>query len=238
MKSLLCVILLGCFLLLLSIGCAVGPLVYSQDAIEARVVDRETKEPLEGVGVLAVWYLYDGLAADTNEMLRYDDAVTDKDGRFRLEKWGPLLRNPRYRLETFDPEIFLVKSGYLKISLNNNSVSSVDEKQERYEIKPPGQGDAETRSLHWTIDSYSKKSKRPCYWNGKTIGLERAATSKAEADALSFNTPYLQNRVGPDIAPKFWNAYVDAFNRLPEGDKYWHGLPSVADPRWQKRKKK
>ena len=55
---------------------------YSAKAIEAWVVDAETKKPLEGVIVVAHWELNYGLEGGGAYQLQVMEDVTDKKGRF------------------------------------------------------------------------------------------------------------------------------------------------------------
>ncbi len=106
----------ACTLLLLYCGTSAA-LEYSAKAIAARVVDAETKEPLEGVAVVAHWQLQGGLEgwSPLGELLVMD-AVTDQNGTFHFPAWGPK-KIPKgldwnARLKEFDPQLLLFKSGY------------------------------------------------------------------------------------------------------------------------------
>ncbi len=67
------------------------PHFYWGDAIEARVVDADTEQPLEGVIVVAKYELFypsiGGLGAPN--VFHVMEAVTDHNGRFHLPAWGP-----------------------------------------------------------------------------------------------------------------------------------------------------
>ncbi|MDO8283342.1 MAG: hypothetical protein Q7U10_12105 [Thermodesulfovibrionia bacterium] len=56
---------------------------------EGRVIDAETKQPIEGVVVLGVWYKQIPNVAGSNSIY-YDakETVTDKNGEFRIEGLG------------------------------------------------------------------------------------------------------------------------------------------------------
>lgn len=72
-------------------GCATGG--YSAEAIEARVVDADTGQPVEGVVVDAFWVLRQGSFAGGGvppPPLKILETVTDKNGRFYLPAWGPI----------------------------------------------------------------------------------------------------------------------------------------------------
>ena len=89
---------------------------YSAKPIEAWVVDAETKQPLEGVNVVAHWGLSYGLEGGGSDTLTVSEAVTDKNGRFYFPGWGPKEvpkhLPPEARLKNIDPVVILFKSGY------------------------------------------------------------------------------------------------------------------------------
>jgi hypothetical protein len=105
-----------CTLLLLYCGTSAA-FEYSARAITARVVDAETKEPIEGVVVVAHWQLQGGLEGwSPLAELMVMDAVTDQNGTFHIAAWGPKKipggLDSNARLKEFDPQLLLFKSGY------------------------------------------------------------------------------------------------------------------------------
>lgn len=132
-------LLLG--LLIAQPACTASPLFYSAEAIEARVVDAETKKPIEGVVVTANWQLYHSTVGGrvSGSQLMVIEAVTDKDGRFHFPAWGPKLALWGY-LDNYDPQLLLFKPGYEHQRLTNKVSSKT-----------------------------SMASRRRSEWNGKTI---------------------------------------------------------------------
>lgn len=64
--------------------------VYSGEVIEGWVVDEETKQPLKGAVVTAVWEIYGGAVhGSVIGNLLAQEAVTDEKGHFVLGAWGP-----------------------------------------------------------------------------------------------------------------------------------------------------
>lgn len=106
-------------------GCAIQ---YSAEPITARVVDAETKQPIEGVNIVAHWQLEGGLEGGNNVgQMMVMEAVTDANGKFSFPAWGPKempIGLPWYhanaRLKNMDPEILLFKSGYESLRLLNS----------------------------------------------------------------------------------------------------------------------
>ena len=75
---------------------------------KGKVVDAETREPLEGVVVLGVWSkVYPNVAGTTSEFYDSVELLTDKNGEFKIPGKGLLLFS---FLDEMDVIIF--KSGY------------------------------------------------------------------------------------------------------------------------------
>ncbi|MDQ3267961.1 MAG: carboxypeptidase-like regulatory domain-containing protein [Pseudomonadota bacterium] len=138
------------FILILALpiqGCATA---YSAKEIEARVIDADTKQPLEGVNVVAQWTLEGGMEGGVLTSLMLMESVSDKNGRFYFPAWGPkpipsgLPWNARLKNE--DPGMVMFKSGYELKGLSNEITGPY-----------PGTGPAV----------------RTSQWNGKTIELKR-----------------------------------------------------------------
>lgn len=124
------------------------PLTYSADPIEAKVIDADTKQPLEGVIVTANWQLESGNAGGSFVVgqMMVMEALTNKEGVFHFPAWGPLkLRQGVMSLN--DPQLLLFKSGYAYRRLNNY----------REGVSLEGLWRAPVRSSQW---------------NGKTIELK------------------------------------------------------------------
>lgn len=92
------------------------PPVYRADPIEGRVVDAETRAPVEHAHVLAMWGL-ENLVGNYAGCANVVDAVTDRDGRFVIPGWGPRLRWPLWvSSDGLSPFITIFKPGYLLFS--------------------------------------------------------------------------------------------------------------------------
>lgn len=132
-------------------ACA-SPLTYSAEAIEAKVVDAETKKPLEGAVVVAHWVLEESTIISFKVRQAGDlmilETVTDKEGKFTFPAWGPIQHWKGSRLTYMDPEILVFKNDYEYRRLNN------------YDSASPEQRAGKAVSL------------RRSEWNGKTIELK------------------------------------------------------------------
>jgi len=104
-----------------------GDLMFLGKQLRARVVDGNTKTPLEGVVVFALWgtRTIDGEDIMANGVVHVAEALTDKDGFFTIPAWGPLpivrqyvLNIPWYAINPdrfihANPYLVLYKEGYL-----------------------------------------------------------------------------------------------------------------------------
>lgn len=122
------------------------PVTYSAEPIEAWIIDAGTKQPLEGVIVIAHWVLEGGIHVDRVGELVIMETTTDKNGRFYFSGWGPIRHWKRSRLTNMDPELLIFKSNYEYQRLTNPST------KEAIEGKP--------------------YPLRRSQWNGKTIALK------------------------------------------------------------------
>ncbi len=63
-------------------GCAI---VHNYDSYYGKIIDAETKEPLEGAAVLAVYYTQQyGPAGSVSHYLDAKETLTDKTGEFKI----------------------------------------------------------------------------------------------------------------------------------------------------------
>lgn len=97
---------------------------YSAEPIEAWIVDSETKQPLDGVIVVAHWQLKGGLeGGNPVGQMMVMETVTDAKGRFYFPGWGPKLHPWQGELKDESPRILLFKSGYAYQGLLNHTTN-------------------------------------------------------------------------------------------------------------------
>ena len=133
---------------------------YSAEPIEAWVVDAETRQPIEGVIVVAHWELVGPMENYPVGQIEVLESVTDKNGRFHFPAWGPKLHlAPFSYLTDGDPELLFFKSGYKYIRVSNSL--NLRPKKYYYDGMPGGTKEKPTGL------------KRISFWNGETIEMER-----------------------------------------------------------------
>lgn len=139
---------LGAAMLAHAAAASAIPAAYSAAEIRGWVVDAETKQPLEGVHVVAQWILRTGVIQEHHVVrLQILEAVTNASGEYFLPSWGPKAPPPLSELEWgFDPTLLFFKAGYQPHAASNYS--------------PPPSNQAEM-------------SQRISLWHGKTIALRR-----------------------------------------------------------------
>lgn len=83
---------------------------------KGRIIDMETKEPLEGAVILAVWQrAYRTPAGENTYFYEAKEVLTDKDGRFAISAYTPLNLLPIISYIR-GPYFTFFKPGYLSLS--------------------------------------------------------------------------------------------------------------------------
>jgi hypothetical protein len=148
--------LILCALLAALVGCA----SYTVRPITATVIDSSTRQPLEGVHVIALWQvdyanqeftLYSENAVSTAFLTQMED-VTNSKGVFHFSEWRSDVLPagvPNGVLHASSPHIFLFKAGYAsKVIMNNGGLG--------YLVNP----------------NYQAPTPQASQWDGKTIELQ------------------------------------------------------------------
>jgi hypothetical protein len=94
------------------------PDAYSGAEIRATVVDADTRQPLEGVFIVARWEL-DQILSREKKPLHVMETVTDTKGEFYFPPWGPKPRPAFTRLWGGDPRLLFFKPGYEPLTRGN-----------------------------------------------------------------------------------------------------------------------
>jgi len=103
-------LILGVFggLLLVAAGC--GHLLYADGPYRGRVVEPETKRPIEGAAVLAVWWKEAPAPHPIITVYDAQETLTDKDGNFRIPGIIGGSLNPLAKIR--EPQFTIFKPGY------------------------------------------------------------------------------------------------------------------------------
>jgi len=83
---------------------------------KGKIIDIETKEPIEGAVVLAVWQrAYRTPAGDNTYFYEAKEVLTDKEGKFEIPAYTPINLLPIISYIR-EPEFTIFKPGYLSLS--------------------------------------------------------------------------------------------------------------------------
>jgi hypothetical protein len=95
--------------LVLSVTSCYGFAVIRKDGpYEGRVIDADTREPIEGVVVLGVWYKENpGPGGAVSEYYDATETVTDKNGEFKIDGLGLLVIS-----NVIPMDVLIFKAGY------------------------------------------------------------------------------------------------------------------------------
>lgn len=96
--------------LLIVTGCGVFYPLYAAGPYKGKVIDTETKEPLEGAVVLAVWNKeYPSVGGRVAYFLDSEEVLTDSNGRFVVGKYPPVTLSLAF---VTGPRIIIYHPGY------------------------------------------------------------------------------------------------------------------------------
>ncbi len=97
---------------------------------KGRIIDIETKEPIEGAVVLAVWQrAYRTPAGDNTYFYKAKEVLTDKEGRFEVPAYRPINLLPIISYIR-EPEFTIFKPGYLSLSSRHLEENVIDKPAE------------------------------------------------------------------------------------------------------------
>lgn len=102
-------------------GCAGLPSEYYADTNSGYVVDATTSAPISHANVVYQWQLQGGIEGHSFDLFHVEEAVTDDAGKYLIPRWGPISAPREGVLGDSDPEIFIFKSGYMPVILEDGS---------------------------------------------------------------------------------------------------------------------
>lgn len=184
------------------LGVSGYPSKYSAEAIEAWVVDADTKQPLEGVIVTANWELEESTFGGNVPVgqLMVMEAVTDKNGRFHFPAWGPK-KPPKGGLRNKDPQLLLFKPGYRSRGLVNEFRDHMYEEPIRrsewktIELKPFKGADMQAQfkdllSFSKEVESFTTWHMDPCQWTNLPIAINKLMQERKRFEAQNISSTW------------------------------------------------
>ena len=167
-------------------ACAHHPMFYRGAEIRGQVIDAETKEPIEGVAVVAQWILYHEGIADGGhwKVLKVHEAVTDKNGNYSIPAWDPKRRPAMTHLDDHDPRISLFKIGYYNWELYNSDPQKFYKRYKPEEVDKWSFDKLRKRILATGSASEHNRSLRGSVWDGRTIELKKFVGSHRDLNYI------------------------------------------------------
>ena len=208
------------------------PASYSSDAIRARVVEAESGKPISGAAVVVLWRRVQMYAGRWDGIYILHERRTGDDGTFEVPRWGPRTLGYDAYLEKRDPEIWVLKRGYLLGYFDNSGpldrrVFSEGSAPVLRVGKPaPGEMPPAPHGAYW------RASHGGSIWNGRDLPLHRADSAAEEARALELAAPLEPYQPAPVKLPLFWSEWDAARDALPaEAREIEKPLPLTQRPR-------
>lgn len=179
----------------------VFPTRYSAQEIKAKIVDADTRSPLQGVVVLATWSdwtpNYFIIYAETpqsscNSLINVVSAITDADGVFVIPSWKGKQGYCQY-MNDYEPRLLLYKPGYVARWLANAD--------ELFYSDP-------------TADPlYKKKLDSTSRWDGQTIKLTPLGPHRFDSAGAPGDTG-LDDGIDEDVYVSNLEGYSGALSSL------------------------
>jgi hypothetical protein len=197
--------------------------MYSSDAVHGSVVDAVTGRPIEGAVVVALWRKIRVTDGRWDGIFRSSEATTDAAGEFTIPRWGPRPVESGAYLDTRDPELWVLRRGYLLGYFDNEfslepKVFSTRASQNQRVSKPSPQ-----QTGRFTPGMYMRAADGGSAWNGKTLKLHAT-----EAPAMTV-------RSLESAAPLDLYEAVAVQNQLPLFWAEWIAARDALDPAWRAR---
>lgn len=163
------------FFVLLFSGCGIIPNTYLAAPISGTVIDKETKQPLEGVIVVVYWNLRKGNFAGSWQtgILHVEEMVTDKEGKYHFKGWGPV-NTFNGRLDYGSPRMIFAKTGYYPEDKFNSRTQMHFGKRGAGQIPVANSEETEYGVLYRS------------QWDGKNVELKKANYDDKFAYQLNF----------------------------------------------------
>lgn len=156
-------------------SCGLIPNTYLAAPISGTVIDKKTKQPLEGVIVAVYWNLHSGGLAGRRQtgLLHVEETVTDKNGNYHFKGWGPVATFSG-RLGYESPQMLFAKEGYYFERKINNRMQMYFGKR--------GAGEIHVANSEETEEGVLYKSQ----WDGRNVKLEKGVYDDKYAYQLDF----------------------------------------------------
>jgi len=186
--------------------CRGAPDDYVIEEIRGKVVDEDTGQPIEGAIVVAFWK-----TIQPRLYLKVEESITDSNGEFFFQGWGPVKRPDKGCFWDEDPLLSIFKSRYYTWKEHNNYYGE--------------QGGSSEETLVNPIPDRVRKSR----YNNKTIKLRKFEIG-AEIERYSVSAGKKTNQI---LTEQDWCHQIDRTHVDPD---FWHKVPHLLEVLKQQKK--
>ncbi|HEX2831866.1 MAG TPA: carboxypeptidase-like regulatory domain-containing protein [Thermoanaerobaculia bacterium] len=169
------------------------PALYRSEAIHARVVDFDTGAPIEGAVVFARWSRLDAFTRRPVTAFHYYEAITDANGAFTIPAWGPRPLDYSHALDARDPELWVLKRGYLLGYYDN--VNSIEPRAFA--------SDAVFEFIGKTSPGTQRPENAGSIWNGRELRIGKGTPEMLDRSRRA--AEWIQRAEIVKIHPKRWS---------------------------------
>jgi len=189
------------------------PEFYTSARIDATVVDARTGAAVSNAAVVAIWRRIEVLTERWDGMDRIVQTQTDASGRFTIPRWGPHTLGYDDYLDSRDPELWVLKNGYLLGYFDETGSFDPRLFSARRTLPvrkpPPNTTIVSRRRL------FSRSADATSRWNGKTLPLSRAGNVEETVRSLTAADPIEPYEPAHVRLPAFAAEWLSAWQALP-----------------------
>lgn len=190
---------------------------HSSEPIVGRVVDAQTRQPIEGAVVLALWREDSRTIGGGYGVFWFDEAVSDAAGRFTISRWGPRYVQPDRALDARDPELWVIRRGYLLSYFDNEGAS--DPRFFRADQSLPI-AKTPLHELDRPRERFYRRPAEPSVWNGRDLPLYAAPSAAETRRSLESATPVHRAFPVARRLERFCAEWRASASHAPEGDRH------------------
>ena len=197
-----------------AIPISVPPPFYSSETFHGRVVDTATGQHIAGAVIVCIWRKVGTHTEQWSGVFHLAETATGERGQFTIPRWGPRPSPQEAFLDKRDPEIWVIRRGYL--------VGYFDNSGESKPVMPKG-NDAPNfvklppaKMLDFERGAYARVANGVSVWNGRILRLSKAPSPDDAARSLAASNPG-DPRLPPRFTPLplYWAEWEKAKALLP-----------------------
>lgn len=189
------------------------PAFYSSPEIRATVVDDESGQPVPDVVVLAIWRDINSISEGWEGYFRTYETRTDREGRFVIPRWGPRAPHVEAYLDSRDPELWLLRRGYLLGYADNGG--EVDARIFATALPAVVGKEPPNGSVRLRRGQFSRPAEQPSAWNGRKLALRRVHHAAELARSLVAAHPAKPYNPAMTRFPQFAEEWQRSWKDLP-----------------------